>query len=342
MTTRLRPAISIDQWSILAGLRFFLASIVAVNHLGDYTSLGFLGFIPAFGSFEAILGFLLISGYSISVSYMKEPAGFLVRRLKRLYPIYLASIVITLCVNIFLLRQRAVSIGDLVLNALFLNQLLTSSSFVGPAWSLSLEFWLYCLAPALLKLRPQWTRALVALSFASYLLYTVCRTLFHLPYYSNVGYGANLLLLSYLWICGLRLARQSRNPWPVMRDIGAIFLGHWTLSAAIQFLYRAKHQALARFLACDLHDLMMAAVTLAIIYLVFSIYVVAPAKSAAPSRPLRFLGDISYPLYLIHMPVYIILKNAGLTSPFAYYLLALAASAGLYWTLDLYSRRRHL
>jgi hypothetical protein len=48
---------NIDKWSLLAGLRFILASIVAINHLDHFTTLGWLACIPKFGPFEAILGF---------------------------------------------------------------------------------------------------------------------------------------------------------------------------------------------------------------------------------------------------------------------------------------------
>src|ERR1700722_6308061 len=151
---------SIDKWSILAGVRFLLASIVAIEHLNDYTPVGYLGVFAVFGAFEAILGFLLISGYSISVSYAKQPEGFLLRRIFRLYPIYLTAMAVTYLA--FILNHVAKP-GLLVLsiNALFLNQLVTTDSFVGPAWSLSLEFWLYCLAPVLMVLSMGYTRLIV-------------------------------------------------------------------------------------------------------------------------------------------------------------------------------------
>ena len=162
----------IDKWSILAGVRFALASIVAINHLGDFTSLGWLGFIPKFGAFEAIIGFLVISGYSICASYVKQPDGFLWRRIMRLYPIYFASILIGYAA-MRLLNQPAPGLLTIAINAFFLNQLITASSFVGPAWSLSLEFWLYCLTPFLVRISQSYTRLVIYGSFAAYLAYTL-------------------------------------------------------------------------------------------------------------------------------------------------------------------------
>ncbi len=171
---------TIDKWSILAGVRFILASIVAIGHMADYTTLGYLDCISGLGSFEAILGFLLISGYSISMSYTKQPEGFLVRRIMRLYPIYLTAIAAT-CLSFYLLDVPLPHLITLVINGLFLNQLVTNTSFVGLSWSLSLEFWLYCLTPFLMGLSMSRTRLIVFASFACYLVYTILRTVSHMP-----------------------------------------------------------------------------------------------------------------------------------------------------------------
>lgn len=131
----------IEKWESACGGRFLLASIVAIHHLKDYSSLGFLGIIPRFGAFEAVLGFLLISGYSIGASYTKEPSEFVFRRIQRIWPVYLASLLLAFVV--FVVEEgKYPSIWILLANILFLNQLVISSSFIEPAWSLSLEFWM--------------------------------------------------------------------------------------------------------------------------------------------------------------------------------------------------------
>jgi peptidoglycan/LPS O-acetylase OafA/YrhL len=331
---------SIDKWSLLAGIRFLLASIFAIKHLDDYTPLGWLGFIAAFGTFEAILGFLLISGYSISVSYGKQPDGFLFRRILRLYPIYLTAMAATYLAFV-LLKVTKPSLFSLLINALFLNQLVTTNSFVGPAWSLSLEFWLYCLTPFLMGLSKPNTRLIVWGSFACYLLYTVFRTASHLPYYSGVGFGLNLGLLSFIWIAGLRLARATAEDKTAMRDIGLIFGGHLALTAVIQFGFRLKHHALADFFRHDVIAYVMPSATLVCVYYVFKALVVPDRPNLHRSGFLRMLGDISYPLYLLHAAIYAMLAHFGLKTPLLFYLAAVIVSAGVYWSLDFYSRRRH-
>jgi peptidoglycan/LPS O-acetylase OafA/YrhL len=331
----------IDKWSILAGVRFILASIVAIDHLADYTSLGWLSFVPLFGAFEAVFGFLLISGYSISISYAKQPQGFLLRRLYRLYPIYLAAMACTY-VAFVLLKVRPPSVIYLAFNALFMNQLFTDVSFVGPAWSLSLEFWLYCLAPLMMGLPMKRVRAIIWGSFASFVVYTILRTLLHLPYYSGLGYGGNLLFLAFVWLAGLRLARAKGDATAAMRDIGIIFGCHIALMVAIQIASRLKHHEICAFFRDDLIVYIMEAATLFFVYWVFKTLVVPERPALHRSRFLRWIGDISYPLYLLHAAVYgIIGSYFGFKNPVLLYLAAVIFSALVYWSLDFYSRKRH-
>ena len=333
---------TLDKWSILAGLRFVLASIVAFTHLGVFTQLGWLDFIPKLGAFEAILGFLLISGYSITVSYLREPEHFLFRRFQRIYPTYFASMVIMFLVVTVALRRPIPSASYLIANLLLLNQLFTTTSFVIPAWSLALEIWLYCLTPVLLMIRPQWTRVLVYVSFLSYLLYVAGETLLHLPSFGVIGHGGNLLFLSFVWICGLRLAQDPEHPGPVLWDLRLIFAGHFGLETAIQIgSFLKHHRATIVFYEAALSTAIRAA-TLCLVYLIFRFYVLPPQTGRQRSRLLRFLGDVSYPLYLIHISIYMLFCQTRLKSALAYYLITLALSAALYWSVDVYSKRRHL
>ncbi len=329
-----------DKWSILAGVRFLFASVVAINHLGEFTSLGWLGFVPKFGAFEAIIGFLVISGYSICASYVKQPEGFLRRRIMRLYPIYLASILIAYAV-VTELHKPAPGLAILAINALFLNQLLTASSFVGPAWSLALEFWLYCFASWLTRLSQAWCRLLIYTSFATFLIYTACRSLFHLPYYSGVGYGLNLVFLSFAWLAGFRLARVGGEDKSALRDLGVIFTAHIGLAVLIQFGYRVKHHALQAFVVGDTVGLAMQAATLIFLYVVLKHLVLPTRVAVYRSWTLRFLGDVSYPLYLLHAAVFVMFAHWGLKTPLLLYAIAVGASALIYWLIDFYSQNRH-
>lgn len=332
----------LEKWSVLAGLRFLLASLVAFNHMPIFIPIGAWSIVPQFGAFEAILGFLLISGYSIGASCIKEPDGFLIRRVKRIYPVYLASIALAYAVFVMEHASRPPT-WEVLVNVLFLNQIVTSTSFVGPAWSLALEFWLYCLTPLLLTLKESTLKTFVYVSFASFVVHTCGRTLFHWDYYSGVGYGLNLLLLSFIWLAGLRLAKNAHDPKPILWQVGLMFAAHISLSAAIQLASRWKHGNVPAFFQGDIIGFGLQAFTLGVVLWAFVRLLTGEAKKKAPpSAFLRMLGDISYPLYLIHIPVYFLLNQTGLRSPVLFYLGAVVASFAVYWVLDQYSQRRHL
>ena len=328
-----------DKWSVLAGVRFLLAAVVAIKHLDDYVALGWMRFVAGFGPFEAICGFLLISGYSICTSYAQHPEGFFRRRLARLYPIYLGAIALTY-LTFLVLKVAPPGIFTIVINALFLNQLVTTTSVVGPAWTLSLEFWLYCTIPFLIVLSQRQMRLIVFGSFAAYVAYTISRTLFHMPFYSGVGYGANLVFLSFIWVAGVRLARAGKEDKTAMRDIALIFGGQLLLAATIQFGFRMKHHALGSYFGSDVWSYAQEALTLLFVYYVFQRWVITKDQGRKRSRLLRWLGDISYPLYLMHGAVYALLAHWGVESPVLIFAAAVAVSAASYWLLDFYSQKR--
>lgn len=330
---------NIQKWSALAGLRFVLAFIVAVNHLPEFVPIGTWEFVPKFGAFEAILGFLLVSGYSIGASYSKEAEGFLWRRALRIYPVYIAAIALT-CVVLALEHGTFPSAWLVLVNVLFLNQILTNESFVGPAWTLALEVWLYCLTPFLFKLRAPTLRVLMTVSFGAYLAYTCGRTLFHWDYFAGVGYGLNLLLLSFIWLAGLRLAREPENSLPILKEVGWMFTLHILLATAIQFASSWKRGMVDEFFQSGIDSYAFQAFTLVVVLWVFKRVTSAPASGAGSSTTLRLLGDISYPMYVAHIPVFFLLKRASLESPTLYLAIVLVVSFFLYWGLDKYSQQR--
>jgi len=329
---------AVDRWSVLALARFWLAFIVAVNHLAEFVDIGWLGFIPKFGAFEAILGFLLISGYSIGESYRSKPQGFYWRRIKRIYPIYLASIAV-----VFFVTRPELSpafILTLAANILFLNQLVTSTSFVGPAWSLSLEVWLYALAPCLAKLRERSLAWLCLGSLVAYTAYTCGRTLFNWSFYAGLGFGLNLPTLAYMWVFGFWLS-VAKDKARVLLFIGLAMAYITLLGAGIQVAFRIKNDAFA-MVPGDLFDHACQGANLLIVWLVFQRWVVGPRQKGYRSKWMSFLGDVSYPLYLLHMPVFAYLVGKSFANAEFLLLASVVFSAAVYLALDVYSRRRHL
>jgi peptidoglycan/LPS O-acetylase OafA/YrhL len=307
-----------DKWSILAGLRFVLAATVMLTHLAAYSSAPWARFL-GLGAFEAIEGFLIISGYSIGASYSAKPAGFYARRAERIYPAYIGAILI----NFWAVGAPTITV--LIANILFLNQLITTDSYIGPAWSLSLEVWLYVLTPFFARLPTRKLYIIICISLASYLCYTPLRTLLHVPYFSGVSYGANLLFLSFLWILGFALATRA-SKWRTLIFIGLALAAQLTQAFAIRGLYQFKHSALRSFLAYDIPNFIWRGAILAAV--VSSFYLILSGKLPdRKSRILNWLGDISYPLYLVHIPILIIATRYGIQDSFVLIGIALTAAA---------------
>jgi peptidoglycan/LPS O-acetylase OafA/YrhL len=97
-----------NEWAVLAFVRFFLAFVVLNRHLMMvYDSIDVFG-VKQFGSFAAVVGFFIISGYSIHFSIEREEEGFYIRRVRRIYPIFFIALSLAVLTN-FLLPENTVS-----------------------------------------------------------------------------------------------------------------------------------------------------------------------------------------------------------------------------------------
>lgn len=322
----------LDKWSLLAGLRFLLASIVAIGHIANFLpGSGSLPRVAAASSFEAVLGFLVISGFSIGSSYGRGSDGFLKRRVARIYPIYASCLLIAIC-SYFVLQRHWPSPLVVLANLVLANQIVTTESFIPPMWSLALEFWCYLLTPFLFVLSDRHLKTFIIASATAFLLFTVGRTGLHWSYFAGVGYGLNLLLLGWAWVSGLRLAIVKRDSgW-----IALIFVAHLLLDAAIQLAYRVKHHE--SFLA-DLPEFAWRGVVLALVVASMN-YVMHWRPDARISPTLRRLGDISFPLFAVHYPIYAMLTHHGWTNGFLLYGVSVAAAFFMFHGLDRYTRKR--
>jgi peptidoglycan/LPS O-acetylase OafA/YrhL len=152
----------------------------------------------------------------------------------------------------------------------------------------------------------------------------------------------NLILLSFIWLAGLRLARDKQDAHLVLKDITIMFAAHIALTWCIQMASSIKHGTLDELLSNGLDDVFLQSFTLMAVFWTFKRVVVFTGSKAEGSATLRLLGDISYPLYLVHIPTFVVLKRMGVISPAGYVACAVGVSSLLYWAIDLYSQRRHL
>lgn len=327
-----------SNWEVLSLTRFLLALIVMIEHLQAYAAIGYLKWYGNLGAFEAILGFLLISGFSIGKSISKNKKNYFKRRIQRIYPVYLASIFFQIIVvwNIEIVQ----SLFIILLNLLFLNHILTDTSFVGPAWTLAAEVWLYSFAPLFLKLNKKALYTLIFLSFSCYVIYTCGRTLFHWNYYSRTNCGINLILLAFIWVAGFALAIFPNDKKHTSIVVALLFFGHLALTIGIQILFRIKNHQIGEIINTDAAYFIGNSCCLAFVYFVVIFNHKIPSFKPFTNKVLNLLGNISYPLYLTHRTTFHLLSKAKINNVMVLILSALIISTIIYFIFDFYSKKR--
>jgi glycosyltransferase involved in cell wall biosynthesis len=316
------------QWSILAGLRFFLAWVVVCDHLRHCVpSNDLLVSFKSFTGFSAVLGFLLISGYSIACSISKGSTGFYRRRFMRVYPLYLIAIFVSFIP--FLIAGNEIVVLDstkyqqptlinLIGNLFFFQGFLVFPlGSNGVIWTLSVEVACYLLAPLLVKLKPQIFLLLITISAGCYLAFSQIA----LPNkdITFLRYGLPLLLLSWAWLLGFFYFFHAKEP---LAKISIVLLGCFLLG-----FHGGNYGSLASF-----------TYALSALLLIYAPEIALPQNLC---NVLDYLGELSYPLYLFHTPA-ILLGYAvmGLKNSFSLIFLSLIFSALFYYLVDLPLRHK--
>ena len=297
-------------------LRWMLASIVLMVHLKDtfVPSNGLLEGLVSFGGKAAVIGFFLISGYSIAHSYGERPEGYFRRRFLRIYPIYGVAVLFTQFV-VFITPSPAVCLdGYAYVSAGFLtsvaNLFLLQEFAAIPLtynvalWTLSIEVFYYVLAPLLYRC----PRVVIVL------LILVSMLLFQFPLANQPLYGYVALLFFWPWLLGFLL---GRNEGALLLPI---ILG--TMGAALVFTSgRETPEPLS---------VVTYLVTFAAILVTTRIHLPMLVQKAA-----NLLGDLSYPLYLFHLPLAILFfKDFGMRGLPAFLVCIIGSVAMLWYVFD--------
>jgi peptidoglycan/LPS O-acetylase OafA/YrhL len=320
-----RPARDMERIAAIEGMRGWLAWIVVAGHVVQITGLDYTD--PPWGVFNygathAVRFFIIISGFVIAglIETRKEPwPAYITRRAFRIFPAYLialAASAVTLHLvyrvlpDMTWVNAPAYRYADAirtslasVQNAPWAHALLDLSLFqgaapeqilsrapvaiLGPAWSLSLEWQFYLIAPALIWLLAQkrWRLATVIASFALVALYRL--GLFgHFVLPSFLPGSLHFFLIGIACRFALPLVRAIKLP--AAAAIGLLALG-------ILF-----HEAIALF-------------GWAALYVFFTSaehwtaggerWLRAIARAAVESPLALALGARSYSVYIVHWPL---------------------------------------
>jgi peptidoglycan/LPS O-acetylase OafA/YrhL len=278
------------NWPLLGVIRFFLAFIVLTEHLGWFISssdvmLKFSKFSPL----VAVLGFLVISGYSIAASFEAKQKGFYVRRALRIYPVYVLSIIFASMVVLYFPEKSAIvnehlaepNIKILLGNLFFMQGFLVNSLESNPiVWTLSIEIFFYILAP-LLEAK---NRYFIYFILASALLFS-CQRYIGFYYFSQMLYGLNVAFLGWAWLIGYWYYHHRNNSNSIffLCSLGVI-------SITINGFFVSDFWTITWIITCTA--------------LGYGHLLINPFPLLS-----KILGDISYPMYLLHIPIFAAIKS---------------------------------
>ena len=259
---------------VINALRGLAAVAVAWGHFvygqGHYLSLsgkyGYLG----------VHVFFVISGFVIPWSLhrvhyvLRDYPHFLLKRNLRLYPPYLASIVITLlAVNFIMapllhLPRLAPSGRDLLLHATYLNDILGVPWINVVYWTLAIEFQWYLLVGLIFPLLATRNRPLRFLGITS-----LMAAFYLIPYYKFVFHSIPIFLI------GVFVFQYRAQLISLLEMFGLIAVMAFAMWHPIGWIVAA---------VATFTGLIIALVTFEL-------------------RALDRVGDVSYSLYLLHLPI---------------------------------------
>jgi peptidoglycan/LPS O-acetylase OafA/YrhL len=309
------PAAGRPELSSLTSIRFLFSLGVVLFHLQlmwawptqDHTQL----------IERARLGvdmFFVLSGFVLSYVYMEQfEAGrfdyrrFLIARFARVYPAHLVIILGMVGVALAALAMNQ-SFDPADYSAVGLVQTLAlvqawfpttlQAEWNGPSWSLSAEWGAYLLFPVFAWIAARLASRPMVLLAAAAGLFLVLDAAYRAAFgdaltHAEFNMGVLRILPSFLGGMALHLVwRRSSLPAPVAV---AASLGAAALLAVLMHLGAAEPAIVAA----------SGGFILALAFLSK-----ASADGPLAWRPLVFLGEASYAVYLIHMPAIVVWKNA--------------------------------
>lgn len=360
----------------LTSLRFFAAMAVVFYHYGR----PFVAHAPApvrslaGAGYTGVSFFFVLSGFVLAYNYLAsdreiEPRSFWAARAARIYPAYLVSLLLLLPVFLAGVRSAihargaagaldgAIS-GGLCLSLLqawFMNH---ANDWNFPAWSLSVEAFFYVTFPltAALVLRIP-ARRLLSVAFGFWMVSIAIGMAYAILDPDRLGGFPSVHFVathhprsSLIWLARITTLPILRLP----EFIAGLALGRAFVAIPSFRIPRASIAAalaiaglLATLAYCDFPPANLFATSL--LDPIYAVLILALASGAGPisailSAPvLVLLGDASYAIYVLQVPVFRICRRfagAGLVASLGSAIVLMIASVLVYKFIETPARRR--
>lgn len=291
-----------------------LAMTVFIGHLGgtigenDFTR----SWAP-YGGLAPVTAFFTISGFSIAHSIQQRPKRYIARRLWRIWPTYLFSFfACTLPAALILPHYTTAYPANQQPTAwlIIANLLMLQGTFLpvleanAATWTLAIEEWFYLGAP-LFKRCANWVLWLLILGSA--FCYVHARG-FGWIRFAGQTWAVSHLSFFWAWMLGFVFYRQRNS---VGAHLALFLLPVWLVSGATDLGgIRAGFTVLATALVIAFGGTLMSLldrVPETLVEVEWKRGRFASIRWHPIREFLLFLGNVSYPLYIIHYPIFFLL-----------------------------------
>ena len=290
----------------LHGLRGVASLMVLIGHVTfgfsdhlyhDDATLAMLArYVANFGTYGVEL-FFVISGYVITASCLKySPGEFAGRRFWRLYPVFALFTVLYFVLNhVTHYEPSKLGLDGLLFNLTFLNIFSGTQALSPNAWSITFEVWYYIstygLLWFLLRSESRW-RVIGAMLF-----FTLAG--FMLTAYDITIYFAGGAVLYFIH----QRLRPTIAPGPATAIAAAAFAVIAVIATTMDFPITTYLEVPGQMLPA------VALVAATLIFVQAVLFGEGIVSRVLCSAPVRFVGTISYTLYLAHPYVYIVMRE---------------------------------
>ena len=280
----------------LDGLRGLAASAVVISHITEIYPAFPMPVAHEIGG-NAVALFFALSGFLMTVLYASRPfdlhevSSFIVNRFARIYPVYLAAVLFVTVLSFI----PAVGYYQPITNPTQIFRHVAMMGSTGVFWSIPPEIQFYLAFPLIWMCMSQPARFQTVILLLLGMLALLALTGFP---------GPGILLLSKLhfFLAGVvagHFHRQSTHGAP-----GAV---HGALALGLTVMLLCYQTLFPQFVSAT-WGLPTALAVMLIMLTTAREHRLSAAVFA--SRPLRFLGDISFSVYLFHVPVMFLVGEA--------------------------------
>jgi peptidoglycan/LPS O-acetylase OafA/YrhL len=287
--------------------RAVAACYVVVHHVTVTRNWGHgIGSIFRFGQ-EAVIVFFLLSGFVIFANERERalnPTGYYLRRLRRIYPILIAAMAVSVVVAFdngeLLSRFSWASFAGTLLSLQDISALkpgVIVNPFLGndPLWSLSYEVAFYIIFPIVLK---AWVRFPIR---TNTVVGFACCVLFGL-YAAVPNHFALVGAYFLLWWTGAMVAKAYMDGGRDVRSVGGIYFWLLGLCALALVVVRLRgNHGIGLYPVLMLRHFAVAAIMVAVLF--GPVGRAIASLSSVFAKAASVVASISFGLYVFHFPL---------------------------------------